>query len=321
MLENKRLLKIISKNHEFKILHHEIELELGRTVSSDQVIDMFASIGISLIQFGESYEFRKIDFLDKESIRRRIDQIEGSSNIKVAVEEIIETTSRFFSNEDLEKYEYSICFAEFQTKGRGRGENMWLSPYGSGICFSINGFLPYKSSPLGLSIYCGIAIVGILRELGFKDVSLKWPNDLLHKGKKLGGILTELTSQHAENYKFNIGIGINYDLGSDLNSMEQNLFPPTDLMKIYDGTYISRTEISGILAKTIIESLMKFNHKSMHESFKSWPELDALHQKEIKIIDDDQSFSGKNMGIDDTGALLLDESGVMKKIYNGHLVI
>ena len=321
MLENKRLLKIISKNHEFKIPHHEIELELGRKISSDQAIDLFASIGISLIQSGESYEFRKIDFLDKESIRKRIDQIEGSSNIQLSVEQIIETTSRFFSNEDLEKYEYSICFAEFQTKGRGRGENMWLSPYGSGICFSINGFLPYKSSPLGLSIYCGIAIVGILRELGFKDVSLKWPNDLLHKGKKLGGILTELTSQHAENYAFNIGIGINYDLGSDLNSMEQNLFPPTDLMKIYDGTYISRTEISGILAKTIIESLKKFNHKSMQESFKSWPELDALHQKEIKIIDDDQSFSGKNMGIDNTGALLLDESGVMKKIYNGHLVI
>ena len=321
MSVNNLLLKIINKNHEFKIRHEEIELELGRTISSDQAIDLFASIGISLIQSGESYEFRKIDFLDKESIRKRIDQIEGSSNIQLAVEQIIETTSRFFSNEDLEKYEYSICFAEFQTKGRGRGENMWLSPYGSGICFSINGFLPYKSSPLGLSIYCGIAIVGILRELGFKDVSLKWPNDLLHKGKKLGGILTELTSQHAENYAFNIGIGINYDLGSDLNSMEQNLFPPTDLMKIYDGTYISRTEISGILAKTIIESLKKFNHKSMQESFKSWPELDALHQKEVKIIDDDQSFNGKNMGIDDTGALLLDESGVIKKIYNGHLVI
>ena len=321
MSQNNLLLKIINKNHESKIRHEEIELELGRTISSDQAIDLFASIGISLIQSDESYEFRKIDFLDKESIRRRIDQIEGSSNIQLSVEQIIETTSRFFSNEDLEKYEYSICFAEFQTKGRGRGQNMWLSPYGSGICFSINGFLPYKSSPLGLSIYCGIAIVGILRELGFKDVSLKWPNDLLHKGKKLGGILTELTSQHAENYAFNIGIGINYDLGSDLNSMEQNLFPPTDLMKIYDGTYISRTEISGILAKTIIESLKKFNHKSMQESFKSWPELDALHQKEVKIIDDDRSFNGKNMGIDDTGALLLDESGVIKKIYNGHLVI
>ena len=219
MSVNNLLLKIINKNHEFKIRHEEIELELGRTISSDQAIDLFASIGISLIQSDESYEFRKIDFLDKESIRRRIDQIEGSSNIQLAVEQIIDTTSRFFSNEDIKKYEYSICFAEFQTKGRGRGENMWLSPYGSGICFSINGFLPYKSSPLGLSIYCGIAIVGILRELGFADVSLKWPNDLLHKGKKLGGILTELTSQDAENYAFNIGIGINYDLGSDLNSM------------------------------------------------------------------------------------------------------
>jgi len=59
----------------------------------------------------------------------------------------------------------------------------------------------------------------------------------------------------------------------------------------------------------------------MQEAFKSWPELDALHQKEIKIIDDDQSLEGKNVGIDDNGALLLDESGVIKKIYNGHLVI
>jgi len=321
MSESNRLLKIINESHEFKIAHHQIELELGRDITSDQAIDLFASIGISLIQSGESYEFRKIDFLDKESIREKIDQIEGSSNIQLAVEQIIETTSKYFSIEDIEKYEYSICFAEFQTKGRGRGENMWFSPYGSGICFSINGMLPYKSSPLGLSIYCGIAIVGILRELGFEDVSLKWPNDLLHNGKKLGGILTELTSQNAENYAFNIGIGINYDLGSELNSMEQNLFPPTDLMKIYDGTYISRTEISGILAKTIIESLNNFDQKKMQESFKSWPELDAFHQKEIKIIDDDQSLKGKNMGIDDTGALLLDESGVIKKIYNGHLVI
>jgi len=198
---------------------------------------------------------------------------------------------------------------------------MWLSPYGSGVCFSILGSLRCKSSPLGLSIYCGIIVVRILRELGFKDVSLKWPNDLLHKGNKLGGILTELTSQHAEKYEFNIGIGINYNLGSDLNLMEQNPFPPTDLMQIHHDTVISRSEISGTLAKAIIESLKNIDQKKMQEAFKSWPELDALHQKEIKIIDDDQSLEGKNVGIDDNGALLLDESGVIKKIYNGHLVI
>ena len=321
MSPNKSLLKIIKQNHGFKIIHDDIELELGKSISSDQAIDLFGSIGISLIQNGDLYEFRKIDFLDQELIRKKIDQIEGSSNIQLAVEQIIETTTRFFSNEDIEKYEYSICFAEFQTKGRGRGENMWLSPYGSGVCFSILGSLPCKSSPLGLSIYCGIIVVRILRELGFKDVSLKWPNDLLHKGNKLGGILTELTSQHAEKYEFNIGIGINYNLGSDLNSMEQNPFPPTDLMQIHHGTDISRSEISGTLAKAIIESLKNIDQRKMQKAFKLWPELDAFYQKEIKIIDDDQSLEGKNLGIDDSGALLLDESGVIKKIYNGHLVV
>ena len=321
MSKNKSLLKIINQNHEFKIVHDDIELELGKSISSDQAIDLFESIGISLIQNGNSYEFREIDFLDKKLIREKIDQIEGSSDIQLAVEQIIDTTSRFFSNEDIEKYQYSICFAEFQAQGRGRGKNMWLSPYGSGICFSILGSLPHKFSPLGLSIYCGIIVVRILRELGFKDVSLKWPNDLVHKGSKLGGILTELTSQHEEKYEFNIGIGINYNLGSDLNSMEQNLFPPTDLMKIHNGTDISRSEISGTLAKAIIESLKNVDQKKIQEAFKSWPELDALYQKEIKIIDDDQNLEGKNVGIDDNGALLLDTSGVIKKIYNGHLVI
>ena len=106
MSPNKSLLKIINQNHGFKIVHDDIELELGKSISSDQVIDLFGSIGISLIQNGDSYEFRKIDFLDQELIRKKIDQIEGSSNIQLAVEQIIETTTRFFSNEDIEKYEY-----------------------------------------------------------------------------------------------------------------------------------------------------------------------------------------------------------------------
>ena len=321
MLENKDLLKIIKGNYDLKISHHEIEKVIGVTISTENAIELFESIGITITQSGDSYGFRKVDFLDEELIKKKIDHIEDSENIKLSVEQIIETTSRYFSQKDIEKYEYSVCFADFQTQGRGRGSNQWLSPYGSGVCFSVIGTLSSKSSPLGLSIYCGIAIARALRDLGYADVSLKWPNDLLYGSKKLGGILVELTSQSQDYYSFNIGVGINYDLGSDLNSMDQNIFPPTDLLKINHDFSVCRSEMSGILATTVIESLKTFNQRSMQSAFKLWPDYDALFEKEVKIIEEDNNIEGKNIGIDDSGALLLDQNGVIKKVYNGHLVI
>jgi len=321
MLEKKGLLKIIKRNHDLKISHHEIEKVIATTISTKNAIELFESIGITITQCGDSYEFREVDFLNEELIKKEIDQIEDSENIKLSVEQIIETTSRYFSQKDIEKYEYSVCFADFQTQGRGRGSNQWLSPYGSGICFSVIGSLYSKSSPLGLSIYCGIIISRALRDLGYSGASLKWPNDLLHGGKKLGGILVELTSQSQDYYSFNIGVGINYDIGSDLNSMAENLFPPTDLLKINHDLSLCRSEMSGILARTVIESLKKFNQRSIQSAFKLWPEYDALFEKEVKIIEENDILEGKNIGIDHTGALLLDDNGVIKKVYNGHLVI
>lgn len=321
MLEKKGLLKIIKRNHDLKISHFEIEKVIGSTISTENVIELFESIGITISQSGDSYAFRKVDFLNEELIKKKIDQIEDAEKINFSVEQIIETTSRYFSQKDLEKYEYSLCFADFQTQGRGRGSNQWLSPYGSGICFSVIGSLSSKSSPLGLSIYCGIAIARALRDLGCAGVSLKWPNDLLHGGKKLGGILVELTSQSQDYYSFNIGVGINYDLGSDFNSMDQNLFPPTDLLKINHDLTVCRSEMSGILARTVIESLKTFNQRSMQSAFKLWPDFDALFQKEVKIFEEGDIIEGKNIGIDHTGALLLDHNGVINKVYNGHLVI
>ena len=209
----------------------------------------------------------------------------------------------------------------FKHKEGAGGSNQWLSPYGSGICFSVIGSLSSKSSPLGLSIYCGIIIARALRDLGYSGASLKWPNDLLHGGKKLGGILVELTSQSQDYYSFNIGVGINYDIGSDLNSMAENLFPPTDLLKINHDLSLCRSEMSGILARTVIESLKKFNQRSIQSAFKFWPKYDALFEKEVKIIEENDILEGKNIGIDHTGALLLDDNGVIKKVYNGHLVI
>ena len=321
MIKNEVLLEIIKENFDLKISHHEIETLIGKSICSDDVIESFGSIGIPMMIKADSYEFRKIDFLEREVIKEKIDQINSKMTIRLEVEEVIETTSRYFSYEDLERDNYALCFSEFQTQGRGRGTNKWLSPYGSGICFSIIGNLSSESSPLGLSIYCGITLVRILRKLGCEDVTLKWPNDLIHNGRKLGGILTELSSQSSKDYMFNIGIGVNYDLGPNLSSMQENDFPPTDLLQIKQAVDYSRSELAGFIAKAIIESLYDFNQQSMLSALNDWPEYDVLHQKEVKIMEGDKCIKGKNVGIHHTGALLIDQNGVIKRVYNGHLVI
>ena len=103
--------------------------------------------------------------------------------------------------------------------------------------------------------------------------------------------------------------------------MAENLFPPTDLLKINHDLSLCRSEMSGILARTVIESLKKFNQRSIQRAFKFWPEYDAFFEKEVKVIEENDILEGKNIGIDHTRELLLDDNGVIKRVYNGHLVI
>ena len=91
MLENKGLLKIIKGNHELKISHHEIEKVVATTISTENAIELFESIGITITQSGDSYIYRKVDFLNEELIKKKIDQIEDSEKIKLSVEQIINT--------------------------------------------------------------------------------------------------------------------------------------------------------------------------------------------------------------------------------------
>ena len=72
MIENKALLDIIKENFDLKISHHEIETLIGNSISSDEVIELYGSMGISLLIKADSYEFRKIDFLEKEVIKEKI---------------------------------------------------------------------------------------------------------------------------------------------------------------------------------------------------------------------------------------------------------
>src|SRR5204862_6473843 len=89
-----------------------------------------------------------------------------------------------------------------QTAGRGRRGRRWYSAPGADIAFSLSAEI---ANPVaGLSLVAGVAAAGALRALGVREVALKWPNDLLVSGAKLGGILVETRGRLAV-----FGFGIN----------------------------------------------------------------------------------------------------------------
>ena len=124
-----------------------------------------------------------------------------------------------------------------------------------------------------------------------------------------------------EGEKANLFVGWLVKLSGKFGKQDVSWLSESQLAEALDKRLYFDDLYEGILARTVIESLKKYNQRSMQSSFKLWPDFDALFQKEVKIIEENDILEGKNIGIDHTGALLLDDNGVINKVYNGHLVI
>ncbi len=103
----------------------------------------------------------------------------------------------------------ALLAAELQTAGRGRRGRRWISPRGAGLTFSLRRVLARGVRQIaGLPLVAGVAAARALRGLGAEGVALKWPNDLMAGGAKLGGVLIE-TRPAPGGTLVVIGIGIN----------------------------------------------------------------------------------------------------------------
>lgn len=104
----------------------------------------------------------------------------------------------------------AVLVAERQTAGRGRMGREWIAAPGDSLTFSLLWRFPDGIGLSGLSLAVGVAMARALQKVGAGDTVLKWPNDVLKDGRKLGGILIELQSNAAAV----IGIGLNLRLPS-----------------------------------------------------------------------------------------------------------
>ncbi len=196
-----------------------------------------------------------------------------------------------------------VALSETQSAGRGRRGRQWISPFARNIYCTIGMSKSMPSDSLGLlSIVTGIAICRALQGIGIDAVALKWPNDLLSDGRKLGGILIESRPLPDGAYFFAIGFGLNvFMTAQDLASIPQ----PTTSLALISTAPVCRTRVLGAVLESVIQSVQAFEVSAVEDLIAQFRQFDAFHGKTIEVITANDKIRGINRGISATGQLQL----------------
>mgnify|MGYP000099508463 FL=1 len=205
-----------------------------------------------------------------------------------------------------------VCFTDSQTAGKGRQGRQWVSPQGANIYGS---FLWHFSSVVqlnGLSLAIGVGVVRVLKKYGIDNVGLKWPNDIYSGGKKLGGILIEVTSRVDGKASAVIGLGLNIDLPPNIDSITQAY---TDLSNIAPHITLERNTLIAQLLNELIPLTASFETQGLAAYVEEWRDYDYLKGKVATLYVGKQAIEGVILGIDDNGLLKLQQSNGEENVF------
>jgi BirA family transcriptional regulator, biotin operon repressor / biotin---[acetyl-CoA-carboxylase] ligase len=235
-----------------------------------------------------------------------------------------ETTS---TNDVIEKFardgvkEGVVVFAEAQTKGRGRLGRKWISPAHRGLWFSIllrPGLRPQEATQLTVASATALrraigAVTGLKPEI-------KWPNDILIGGKKVAGILTELSAEVDRVRHIILGIGIDVNLAADE-------FPPelkkiATSLKIETGEMVSRAELAVTILRELDHDYARIGVGKFPALADEWESGCATIGKNVRVHIGDRRVRGCAESLDDDGALIIrTEHGHLERITGGDVTL
>ena len=210
-----------------------------------------------------------------------------------------------------------VCLAECQTSGKGRRGRRWVSPFAANIYLSlVKRFEGGAYSVEGLSLAVGLTVVQALESLGYQQLQLKWPNDILWEGRKLGGVLLEIVGDPAGLCDVIVGVGINVNMPASAgDEIDQDW---VDLGSI-DGRGIDRNAVSGAVISALLLMLSKFERRGFAAYQHQWEALDAFRGEAVVLRVGEQLIAGLARGIDASGALVLETDRGQQSFSGGEI--
>ncbi|MFJ7975319.1 biotin--[acetyl-CoA-carboxylase] ligase [Peribacillus sp. NPDC096379] len=217
--------------------------------------------------------------------------------------------------------EGTIVIAEEQTLGKGRLSRNWHSPKFTGIWMSLilRPKIPFHEAPQ-LTLLAAVAVAQAIEDVTDLSPEIKWPNDLLIKGKKVTGILTELQAESDRIHSVIVGIGVN--VNQKLSDFPEELQNTATSLFIESGKSISRST----LIQQILRNMEKLYSTYLKHGFNPvkllWESYAVSLGKELKATTVNETIIGKALGITDSGVLLLeDKTGKVHHIYSADITI
>ena len=255
-----------------------------------------------------------LDLLDRESIFQHVDHDLRAMLSEIDIFDVLDSTNlqaaRRIAEGPAHRY---CCTAEQQTAGRGRRGREWLSPFGRSLyCSLVWEFSSGAAALEGLSLCIGVAVANALSAAGVDGISLKWPNDVLLNGKKLGGILLEMQGDPAGVCQVIVGIGLNMRLQEvDTAAVTQ---PWADLSAYPIGA--DRNRMLALLLSALYAALTQYSRTGFSPFREQWQVLDAYRGRSVKVQLGEEWLFGVEDGVNSDGGLrLITDSGV--RVFHG----
>ncbi|MBF0750558.1 MULTISPECIES: bifunctional biotin--[acetyl-CoA-carboxylase] ligase/biotin operon repressor BirA [unclassified Pasteurella] len=224
---------------------------------------------------------------------------------RVHYEPVISSTNEWILQNIAHLQKGDLCLAEYQTAGRGRRGRQWLSPFAGQMMFSFYWTFDPKKSIEGLSLVVGLAIAETF------GAQVKWPNDILFNGRKLGGILVEIPNVKNGYLNLVIGVGINVSL-PEKTGINQ---PYTQLCEIDPNA--DRQILFPKLIQHLYRYLNRFEKEGISEEFRQvWQRHNAFSYQEVNVLTEQGVVSGIEQGIDERGRLQV-QCGSELRTFNG----
>jgi BirA family biotin operon repressor/biotin-[acetyl-CoA-carboxylase] ligase len=276
---------------------------------------------------GRGYQLeRSLNLLSADRIRSAL--APATREILDSLEVLIVTTS---TNECLTRRpapppgRLRAVLAEYQTGGRGRRGRRWLSPLGHGVCLSVSWAFEVAPRNLSsLSLVAGVAVSRALAAVGVDGASLKWPNDVMAGGGKVGGILVEVAGESGGPLRAVIGIGLNVRPVSGIAEairQEGGHADPVGLDELRSEGRLERNFLVAKLLNALHAALRDFTHGGGDPFMETWRQVDYLAGRPVVVTSGEDIFSGIARGIADDGSLLVDTGDRVVPVVAGDVTL
>ena len=216
--------------------------------------------------------------------------------------------------------EGTLVITETQLGGRGRLSRGWFSPVAKGIWFSLvlRPPFPPQEAPK-CTLMAAVALNRAIREVTGISCGIKWPNDILCNGRKLVGILTEMSAEMDAINHIVIGMGINVNFG--VSEIPPDLKNIATSVSIETGAPVSRIDLFIKVLEQLESLYIQVEATGFAAVLDAWRQESITLGRMVNVIGLDKSFVGKAIDIDAEGALLVETAQGVERVLAGDVSI